>query len=59
MSAPEDVLSSKAMWGPGCWYNSGRSESVAAEAAFGGEGVLVCGISGSGWEDTCHWVLYL
>lgn len=39
MSAPEDVLSSKAMWDPGSWDGSGHSESVAAEAAFGGEGV--------------------
>lgn len=41
------------------WNNSGHSESVAAEMAFGGEGVLVCGTSGSGWEEACHWVLFV
>lgn len=47
--------SSKALWGPGSWDSSGHS--VWRQRWHLGEGVLVCGVSGSRWEEACPWAL--
>lgn len=46
---------SKALWGHGSWDSSGHS--VWQQRWHLGEGVLVCGVSGSRWEEACPWAL--
>lgn len=50
---------SKALWDPAAGIALATQRWHAAEVACGGEGVLVCGISGSGWEEACHWALFV